>query len=105
MSDPVTTPPQPISGARLRQWAWIALMIAILLAVWGIVSRVNARNTLIKATAVAAGTTVVEGLVNGTPVRALCGKIWVPGRDPKKYPLCQTCKEIAEQMGWAVPSS
>src|SRR5580698_10149175 len=59
MSDPATTPPRPISDARLRQWAWIALMIAILLAVWGIVSRVSARNTLIKATAVAAGTTVV----------------------------------------------
>src|SRR5271154_5307989 len=49
---------------------------------------------------VPAGPTVVEGIVNGTPVRALCGKVWVPGRDPKKYPLCPTCKEIAEQMGW-----
>ena len=36
---------------------------------------------------VSAGPTVVEGIVMGTPVRALCGKIWVPGRDPKKYPL------------------
>jgi hypothetical protein len=53
----------------------------------------------------AAGPTVVEGIVNGTPVRALCGKVWVPGRDPKKYPLCPTCKEIAQQMGWAVPAS
>jgi Protein of unknown function (DUF3039) len=52
-----------------------------------------------------AGPTVVEGIVNGTPVRALCGKVWVPGRDPKKYPMCPTCKEIAEQMGWAVPAS
>ncbi len=54
---------------------------------------------------VSAGPTVVEGIVMGTPVRALCGKIWVPGRDPKKYPLCHTCKEIAEQMGWAVPAT
>jgi hypothetical protein len=54
---------------------------------------------------VPAGPTVVEGIVNGTPVRALCGKVWVPGRDPKKYPLCPTCKEIAEQMGWDVPTS
>ena len=29
---------------------------------------------------------VVEGMVNATPVRALCGKVWVPGRDPAKYP-------------------
>lgn len=54
---------------------------------------------------VSAGPTVVEGMVMGTPVRALCGKVWVPGRDPKKYPLCRTCKEIAEQMGWAVPAT
>lgn len=54
---------------------------------------------------VPAGPSVVEGIVNGTPVRALCGKIWVPGRDPKKYPLCPTCKEVAEKMGWAVPAS
>jgi len=53
---------------------------------------------------VSAGPSVVEGMVNGTPVEALCGKVWVPGRDPKRYPLCPTCKEIAQKMGWAVPS-
>jgi len=53
---------------------------------------------------VPAGPSVVEGMVNGTPVRALCGKVWVPGRDPRRYPLCGTCREIAERMGWAVPS-
>jgi hypothetical protein len=53
---------------------------------------------------VAAGPSVVEGMVNGTAVKALCGKIWVPGRDPKKVPLCPTCKDIAEGMGWAVPA-
>lgn len=53
---------------------------------------------------VATGTNVVEGMVNGTPVQALCGKTWVPGRDPKRYPLCPTCKEIAEGMGWKVPT-
>ncbi len=54
---------------------------------------------------VPAGPTVVEGVVMGTPVKALCGKIWVPSRDPKRYPVCPTCKEIAEQMGWSVPAS
>jgi hypothetical protein len=54
---------------------------------------------------VSAGPSVVEGIVNGTAVRALCGKVWVPGRDPKRYPLCPTCKEIAEGMGWQVPVS
>jgi hypothetical protein len=46
---------------------------------------------------------VVEGMINGTPVRALCGKVWVPGRDPGKYPICLTCVEIAKSMGWDVP--
>ena len=54
---------------------------------------------------VRAGPSVVESLVNASPVRALCGKTWIPGRDPKRYPLCPTCKEIAEQMGWKVPAS
>jgi Protein of unknown function (DUF3039) len=52
---------------------------------------------------ISAGPSVVEGIVMGTPVKALCGKVWVPGRDPKKYPLCPMCKEIAERMGWSVP--
>ena len=54
---------------------------------------------------VSAGPSVVEGLVNGTAVKALCGKVWVPSRDPKRYPLCPTCKELAQSMGWAVPNS
>jgi hypothetical protein len=48
---------------------------------------------------------VVDGMVNATPVRALCGKVWVPGRNPEKYPLCPTCKEIAESLGWSVPGA
>ena len=53
---------------------------------------------------VSAGPSVVEGIVNGVAVRALCGKTWIPGRDPKRYQLCPTCKEIAEQRGWKLPS-
>ena len=49
------------------------------------------------------GTNVVEGMVNGTPVRALCGKVWVPGRDPARYPPCPTCREIAQARGWRLP--
>lgn len=54
---------------------------------------------------VSAGPSVVEGMVNGTAVRALCGKVWVPGRNPKRYPVCPTCKEIAEGKGWKVPAN
>ncbi len=41
---------------------------------------------------------LMEALVNGTPVRALCGKVWTPSRDPKTYPVCPECKEIWEQL-------
>ena len=54
---------------------------------------------------VSMGPSVVEGIVNRTAVRALCGKEWVPGRDPGRYGLCPTCKEIAEGMGWKIPAS
>lgn len=54
---------------------------------------------------VALENSVVAGMVNSTPVKALCGKVWVPGRDPQKYPLCGTCKEIAASMGWSLPSA
>ncbi len=37
---------------------------------------------------------IVESAVTGKSVRALCGKKWIPSRDPEKYPICQTCKEI-----------
>ncbi|CAB5240421.1 unannotated protein [freshwater metagenome] len=37
---------------------------------------------------------IVESAVTGKAVRALCGKKWVPTRDPEKYPLCPACKEI-----------
>ena len=47
---------------------------------------------------------VVGAMVNATPVKALCGKVWVPGRDPQKYPICPTCKEIAQSLGWTLPS-
>jgi Protein of unknown function (DUF3039) len=54
---------------------------------------------------ISAGPSVVEGIVNGTAVRALCGKEWVPGRNPGRYGLCPTCKEIAESMGWKIPAN
>ncbi len=41
---------------------------------------------------------IVESAVTGTPVKALCGKIWVPGRDPKKFPVCPICKEIYDGL-------
>jgi len=37
---------------------------------------------------------IVESAVSGKPVTALCGKRWIPNRDPNKFPVCPTCKEI-----------
>lgn len=42
---------------------------------------------------------IVESAIVGQPVVALCGKVWTPTRNPDKYPVCPTCKEIYAQMG------
>ena len=42
---------------------------------------------------------VTQALIEGTPIMALCGKIWVPHRDPQKYGVCPTCKELYEELG------
>jgi hypothetical protein len=41
---------------------------------------------------------LTEAMVMGTPVVALCGKVWVPSRDPQKFPVCPECKEIWESL-------
>lgn len=37
---------------------------------------------------------IVESAVLGEPVIALCGKVWVPNRDPSKFPVCPACEAI-----------
>jgi hypothetical protein len=37
---------------------------------------------------------ITEAMVAGTPVVALCGKVWVPSRDPKKFPICPECQRL-----------
>ena len=41
---------------------------------------------------------LTEAMVMGTPVVALCGKVWVPSRDGTKFPVCPECKEIWESL-------
>ena len=48
---------------------------------------------------------IVESAVLGTPVIALCGKVWVPGRDPEKFPVCPICKEIYDGLRPEDPNS
>ena len=40
---------------------------------------------------------IVESTVTGKPIVALCGKVWVPDRNPDRFPLCPKCKELYEQ--------
>ncbi|MGI4895448.1 MAG: DUF3039 domain-containing protein [Janthinobacterium lividum] len=44
---------------------------------------------------------IMESALSGDAVIALCGKVWVPGRDPKRFPVCPTCKEIYETLSGA----
>ncbi len=37
---------------------------------------------------------IMESAVSGKTVKALCGKKWIPSRDPERFPICPVCKEI-----------
>jgi hypothetical protein len=41
---------------------------------------------------------IMKAMIEGTPVRAICGKLWVPSRDPKRFPLCPVCKDLYENV-------
>lgn len=41
---------------------------------------------------------ILKSALSGKPVIALCGKVWVPGRDPEKFAVCPTCKDIYEKL-------
>jgi len=40
---------------------------------------------------------ILESAVSGMPVIALCGKVWIPNRDPSRFPVCPACKEILDK--------
>jgi hypothetical protein len=41
---------------------------------------------------------ILESALSGEPVVALCGKVWVPGRDPDRFPVCPVCKDIYDGL-------
>lgn len=41
---------------------------------------------------------IMRSAVEGTPSEALCGKKWIPSRDPKKYPVCPACLEMMDML-------
>jgi hypothetical protein len=45
---------------------------------------------------------VTRAYITGEAIVALCGKRWVPSRDPSRYPICPTCKSLKE-AGYTFP--
>ena len=41
---------------------------------------------------------IMRSALDGTPAVALCGKTWMPNRDPEKYPVCPKCAELMELL-------
>ncbi len=41
---------------------------------------------------------VARSYVTVEPIEALCGKKWVPSRDPENYPVCPACKEALAKV-------
>lgn len=37
---------------------------------------------------------ITAAMISGTPVVAVCGKRWVPSRDPERFPVCPVCQQI-----------
>lgn len=41
---------------------------------------------------------ITQAIIEGKPIRALCGKKWIPSRDPARFPVCPECKEIKARL-------
>jgi hypothetical protein len=41
---------------------------------------------------------LTDAIVMGTAVKALCGHVFVPGRDPGKFPVCSLCVAAYEEI-------
>lgn len=41
---------------------------------------------------------VNRGYITGEPIEALCGRRFVPHRDPEQFPLCARCAEVLGQI-------
>jgi hypothetical protein len=41
---------------------------------------------------------MADAYIEGKPIKAVCGKVWVPTRDGSKFPICQDCKRIYDQF-------
>ena len=40
----------------------------------------------------------MRGYVSGQPIKALCGKVWVPTRDYQGLPICPRCSRERDRL-------
>ena len=41
---------------------------------------------------------LTDAMIFGKEITALCGKKWIPSRDPQKCPVCPTCREVLSSL-------
>lgn len=41
---------------------------------------------------------ITRAYIEGIPIRALCGEVFIPSRDPEKLPVCQPCLVVKERL-------
>lgn len=41
---------------------------------------------------------IVRSNVEGVPVEALCGKLWIPHRVPDGLPICSKCQKVLASL-------
>ncbi len=41
---------------------------------------------------------LTDAMIYGKEITALCGKKWVPTRDPEKFPVCPDCRDRLSSM-------
>ena len=41
---------------------------------------------------------IVRASIEGTPIQALCGKWWIPSRNPDGLAVCQPCRAAYERF-------
>lgn len=47
---------------------------------------------------IAPASEVNRAYVTGEAITALCGVVFVPTRDPDRYPVCEPCKAVLAQI-------
>ena len=41
---------------------------------------------------------LTDAMIFGKEITALCGKKWIPSRDPERFPVCPDCRERLANM-------